>query len=343
MKFYALMVLLLSSVFLSACQFGVEEGENVVTIYSERHYDIDQELYDLFTEQTGITVNVIRDGADQLMTRLTNEGEDSPADLLIIADVGKLHQAKSQDLLQSVTSDTLIENIPAQYRDDEGYWFGLTKRARVIVYHPDRVDENELSTYEDLTDPKWQGRIVTRTSTNIYNQSLMASFIEIYGETFAQQWAQGLVANFARDPQGNDRDQAKALVGGVADVAIMNTYYIGRMLYSSDPFEVEVAQTVKVFFPNQETTGTHVNISAAGVTKYAPQKANAIKLIEFLSSVEAQGVYAEANFEYPMHPLVEMHPLLASWGSFVAQDIPLSSLGRHSSRATIIMNEVGWK
>jgi iron(III) transport system substrate-binding protein len=340
-----LFLLLISSLLfiISACQFGVTKSDRVITIYSERHYDVDQELYNQFTQETGIAVQVIRDGADQLMTRLTNEGADSPADLLIIADVGRLHQAKSQDLLRPVTSELLIQNIPSHYRDDENYWFGLTKRARVIVYHPDRVNVNELSTYEALTESQWAGRIVTRTSTNIYSQSLMASFIEIMGAEAARSWAQALVSNFARDPQGNDRDQAKALLAGDADVAIMNTYYIGRMLYSSDPYEVEVAQKVRIFFPNQDTTGTHVNISAAGVTKYAPNAADAVLLIEFLTKAHAQKIYADANFEYPVNPAVEPHELLKSWGDFKPQDIPLSSLGRHSVLATMIMNEIGWK
>ncbi|MFU8792404.1 MAG: Fe(3+) ABC transporter substrate-binding protein [Acholeplasmataceae bacterium] len=342
-KYILLMTLGCLAIFLSACQFGQTKGDNVVTIYSERHYDVDQELYDAFTESTGIQVQVVRDGADQLMTRLENEGTDSPADLLIIADVGRIHQAKEQGLLQTSTSEILDANIPSKYRDSEDYWYGLTKRARVLVYHPDRVDVSDLSTYEALTEEVWQGRVITRTSTNIYNQSLMASFIAIHGREAAQEWAAGLVANFARDPQGNDRDQAKAVVAGDADVAIMNTYYIGRMLYSSDPFEVEVAQTVRVFFPNQETTGTHVNISAGGITKYAPNKENALRLLEFLSQPEQQAIYAEANFEYPIHPDVEPHALLKSWGDFIAQDIPLYVLGQHSTEATIVMNEVGWK
>jgi iron(III) transport system substrate-binding protein len=339
--FFAFVGALLIAV--TACQFGVSENDRVVTIYSERHYDVDQELYDQFTEQTGISIQVVRDGADQLMTRLTNEGADSPADLLIIADAGRLYQAKSQDLLKPVSSDVLIQNIPSNYRDEENYWFGLTKRARVLVYHPDRVDVEELSTYESLTDAKWSGRIVTRTSTNIYNQSLMASFIEIMGEEAAKSWAQALVSNFARDPIGNDRDQAKALLAGDADIAIMNTYYIGRMLNSSDPFEVEVAETVRIFFPNQQTTGTHVNISAAGVTKYAPNTADAVLLIEFLTQSDAQKIYAEANFEYPINPAVEPHELLKSWGDFTPQAIPLSVLGKHSVKATMLMNEIGWK
>lgn len=342
-KMILTIVLLFVSMILTACQFGNVGSDKSITVYTERHYDTDQLLYDRFTELTGIEVNLIRDDADKLITKMDNEGEDSPADVLIIADAGRLHSAKELDLFQPITSDVLEENVPNHYKDEENYWYGLTMRARVFVYHPDRVNASELSTYEALTDSKWEGRIVTRTSTNIYNQSLMSSMIEIMGEEQARAWATGLVQNFARDPQGNDRDQAKAVVSGVADIAIMNTYYIGRMLHSSDPYEVEVGETIRIFFPNQETTGTHINVSGAGVAKYSKNVEEAIELIEFLTSEEAQRSYADANFEYPIHPAVEPHDLLKSWGTFIAQDIPLSKLGEHSVLATIIMNEIGWK
>jgi iron(III) transport system substrate-binding protein len=344
MKKFSLWIITLSSLFLiTGCQFGNDQEERSITLYSERHYDTDQALYDLFEETYGIKVNVISDEADKLISRLQNEGEDTEADLLMIADVGRLERAKSLDLFQSIESETLNEQIPSSYRDELGLWFGLTRRARVFVYHPDRVLVSELSTYEDLTDSRWKGRIVTRSATNIYTQSLMASMIAIKGETQARLWAEGMVANFARDPQGNDRDQAKAVVSGVADLAIMNTYYIGRMLNSTDPFEVEVAQTVRIFFPNQETTGTHVNVSGAGVTKHAKNVSDAVLLLEFLSSEVAQRTFADANFEYPINPNVLPNELLASWGTFVAQDIMLSNLGTNSSKATIILNEIGWK
>ncbi|MCR3906558.1 MAG: Fe(3+) ABC transporter substrate-binding protein [Tenericutes bacterium] len=336
-------VMFLMTIILTACQFGSVGEDKVITVYTERHYDTDQLLYDRFTELTGIGVNLVSDGADQLITRMSNEGQDSPADVLIIADAGRLHRAKEMDLLQPVTSDVLEEQVPSKYKDTNHYWYGLTMRARVLVYHPDRVNASELSTYEDLTDSKWEGRIVTRTSTNIYNQSLMSSMIEIMGEQQARAWAAGLVQNFARDPQGNDRDQAKAVVSGEADIAIMNTYYIGRMLNSSDPYEVEVGETVRIFFPNQDTTGTHINVSGAGVAKHSKNIDEAIELIEFLTSEEAQRSYADANYEYPINPTVEPHDLLKSWGSFISQDIPLNKLGEHSALATIIMNEEGWK
>jgi iron(III) transport system substrate-binding protein len=342
-KMFLFSSLLLTMLFLTACQLGSSPNDITITVFTERHYDTDQLLYDRFTELTGIKVNLIRDEADKLITRLQNEGSDTEADLLIIADAGRLGRAKAFDLFQPVTSPILEENVPLEYKDPENFWYGLTMRARVFVYHPDRVSESELSTYEDLTDPKWRGRIVTRTSTNIYNQSLMASMIAIMGEEEAKTWADGIVKNFARDPQGNDRDQAKAVVSGVADLAIMNTYYIGRMLYSSDPFEVTVAETVRIFFPNQETTGTHINVSGIGVTKHSKNTENAIKLIEFLTSVEAQSSYAHENFEYPIHPDVTSHELLLSWGTFKKQEITLDLLGTHSAKAIMLLNEVGWK
>lgn len=341
-KLWNLMLVLLLLTTLVACQFQ-NESDMSLTIYTERHYDTDQMLYDAFTELTGIEIKLVRDDADKLMTRLVNEGEDTEADLLIIADAGRLGRAKDLDLLKPITSYTLDAQVPSHYRDPEAYWYGLTMRARVIVYHPDRVNPSELSTYEALTDETWQGRIVSRSSTNIYNQSLMASFIELWGEDEALSWAQGLTQNFARDPEGNDRDQAKAVVQGVADLAIMNTYYIGRMLYSSDPSEVEVAQTIGVFFPNQATTGTHINVSGIGVVKHSTKADYALQLIEFLTSETAQSSYANANFEYPVHPDVEPHDLLKSWGSFVKQNVPLSVLSEHSSKATMLMNQAGWK
>ncbi len=340
-KITNLFIMLVMIFSLTACQLN-QAGDQSLTIYTERHYDTDQLLYDQFTEETGIKINLVRDDADKLITRLENEGEDTEADLLIIADAGRLGRAKDLDLLQPVESTTLDENVPENYQDPENYWYALTMRARVIVYHPDRVSESELSTYEDLTNPKWEGRIVTRSSSNIYNQSLMSSFIELWGEDDALDWAEGLVANFARSPQGNDRDQAKAVVAGEADLAIMNTYYIGRMLYSSDPLEVEVAETIRVFFPNQETTGTHVNVSGIGVVKHTEKTDLATKLIEYLTSVDAQSSYANANYEYPINPLVDPHELLASWGTFNKQNITLDTLSEHATLAAMLMNQAGW-
>ncbi|WP_099189029.1 Fe(3+) ABC transporter substrate-binding protein [Tepidibacter mesophilus] len=317
--------------------------EKVVNVYTSRHYDADKELYKLFTEETGIKVNVVEGKDDELIERLDREGEDTEADVLIVADAGRLHRAKSQDLLQSVESEVLNKNVPENLRDKDNSWYGLTKRGRVIVYSKDRVNPSELSTYEDLTNPKWKGKILVRSSSNTYNQSLLASFIEINGEDKAKEWAKGLVDNMAREPEGNDRDQAKAVVAGEGDIAIMNTYYLGKLLNSSDPEEVKVGEQVSVFFPNQDTTGTHINISGAGVTKDANNKENAVKFIEFLSQEKAQSVFAEANYEYPVNPNVEPSELLKSWGEFKTQDISLNKLGENNKRAVEIFNEISWK
>ncbi|TCT19619.1 iron(III) transport system substrate-binding protein [Melghiribacillus thermohalophilus] len=319
------------------------DDQEVVNLYTSRHYDTDRELYDLFEEQTGIKVNVIEGKSDELIERMKIEGEDTEADVFITADAGNLHVAKESGLLQPVQSEVIFNNIPEKLRDPDHQWFGLTKRARVIVYAKDRVDPSGLSTYEALAEPEWEGRVTVRSSENIYNKSLLASFVEIMGPEAAEEWAAGIVNNMSRDPQGNDRDQAKAIVAGTGDVAIMNTYYVGRMINSEDPHEVEVAESIGVFFPNQETTGTHVNISGAGVTAHAKNVENAIKFIEFLTGEEAQGEFAAANYEYPANPNVEPSELVKSWGEFKEQDINLSVLGEHQQEAMKIFDRVGWK
>ncbi|MCF6094056.1 Fe(3+) ABC transporter substrate-binding protein [Microaerobacter geothermalis] len=319
------------------------EDKGVVNLYTSRHYDTDAELYKIFTEQTGIKVNVVQGKGDELMERLDREGANTEADVFMTADAGNLYRLKERGLLQAVESKTLAENIPEQLRDVDNQWFGLTKRARVIAYAKDRVSPSELSTYENLTDPKWKGRILVRSSSNIYNQSLLASFIELNGEEKAKEWAKGIVANMARNPKGGDTDQIKALVAGEGDIAIVNTYYYARLLNSSNPEDVKIAEKVGVFFPNQQTNGTHINISGVGVTRYAKNKENAVKFIEFLSSVQAQGQFAEGNNEYPVNPAVPPSDLLKSWGDFKAQDINLTILGVNNAQAIKIFNEVGWK
>lgn len=322
---------------------ATEKESGVVNLYTSRHYESDVELYKIFEEQTGIKVNVVEGKGDELMERLNVEGESTEADLFFTADAGNLHVAKESGLLQSVESDVIEKNIPEKLRDVDNTWFGMAKRARVLVYAKDRVDPSDLSTYEAMAQPEWKGKVVARPSENMYNISLLSSFIEVMGEDAAKEWAQGFADNMARDPQGNDRDQAKAVAAGEADVALMNTYYIGLMANSEDPEEVKVAEKVGVFFPNQETTGTHINVSAIAVTKHAKNVENAVKFIEFLSSEEAQGKFAEVNYEYPANPNVEPSELLKSWGDFKEQDINLSVLGENQQQAIRIFNEVGWK
>lgn len=354
LKISVALVLVLSLLTLSGCQTTqpekeeanegqVEQKEQVVNLYTDRHYDTDEELYKMFTEETGIKVNVVKGKSDELIERLSREGEDTEADILITADAGRLHRAKEKGLLQALENETLSNNIPQNLRDKANHWFGLTVRGRVIVYSKDRIDPTELSTYEDLTSDKWNGKVLVRSSSNIYNQSLLASFIAINGEEKAKEWAKGLVENMAREPEGNDRAQAKGVVAGEGDLAIMNTYYIGKMLNSSDPEEVKVAKSVGVFFPNQDTTGTHINVSGIGLTKNSKNKENAVELMEFLSSEIAQEQFAKANYEYPVNPEVEASDLLKSWGEFKRQDINLSKLGEFNKRAVEIFNEVNWK
>lgn len=319
------------------------EGQKVV-LYSSRHYDSDQKLYDEFKAQTGITVEVKKADAKALLEEIEKAGDDSPADLFYTADAGKLAQAKEKGLFQPIGSTVLNENVPAIYRDNDDMWTALTMRARIIAYSLERVKPEELSTYEDLTDSKWKGRIVTRPSSHVYNQSLVASFIEVNGEEKAAEWTKGIVANFARDPKGNDRDQVKAVAAGEADLAIVNSYYIGVMTNSDKAEEKDAVAKIGVFFPNQETTGTHVNVSGAGILKGAKNKENAVKLLEFLSGEAAQEQFSSANYEFPVNPKVAVdNELLKSWGEFKKQDISLSILGTNNKKAQQLMDEAGWK
>lgn len=319
------------------------EVEREVNIYSDRHYDTDQALYDQFTEETGIKVNIVKAKSDELLEKLETEGEDTQADLIVTSDVGRLYRAGSKDLTKPFESEVINANVPQNLRDSENKWTALTMRARILAYSLDRVDPSDLSTYEALTSEEFKGRVLARSSSNIYNQSLLASFIAINGEEEATKWAEGIVNNFARDPKGNDRDQMKAVVAGEGDLAIVNSYYVGKMLNSSDPVEVEVAKQIGVFFPNQETTGTHVNISGASLTKHGKNTEEATLLVEFLTSEKAQSDYASANYEYPVNPNVEPSELLKSFGEFRAQDVDLSLLGAYNEDAVKIFGKVGWQ
>ena len=337
----------LTAVFATGCASGKAEreggGEKVVNVYSARHYDVDKQLCEKFTEETGIRVNVIEGNAQELIERIKREGESTPADLFITVDGGILNSAKTAGILQPIESETIDSQVPSHLRDKDNHWIGLSTRARVIVYAKDRVDPGELSTYEDLASDKWKGRLLVRSSTHLYNQSLVASLIALNGEEQTREWAKGIAANLARDPEGGDRDQAKAVVAGVGDVAIMNSYYVGHLAASENPEEVKVAESIGVFFPNQETTGTHINISGAGLIRHSKNKANAIRLIEFLTSEESQATFSSANFEFPVNPKAELPELLKSWGEFQTQQIDFAVLGDNNAKAVEIMNEAGWK
>ncbi len=332
--------LLIASILLSNL-FAVNE----VNVYSHRHYDTDKKLFEMFEEKSGIKVNVVKAKAAQLIKRIESEGKNSPADVLITVDVGRLVQAQQKGLLQPIGSDFLDKTIPVNLREKDGYWFGLTKRARVIVYNKDKVKPEELSTYADLTSKKWHNKILIRKSNNIYNQSLLASFIASDGYDIAKKWAKDMVNNMARVPAGSDRDQMKAVAAGVGDVCVVNTYYVGKLLNSKKENEVEVGKLMGVFFPNQGVgeRGVHVNISGAGVVKNSKNRDNAVKFIEFLVSIDAQKLFADANYEYPVNPDVEPSKLLKSWGSFKEDDTPLEEFGINNANAVKIFNEVGWK
>jgi len=314
-----------------------------VNIYSHRHYDTDKQLFKMFEEKTGIKVNVVHAKADELIKRLESEGKNSPADLLITSDVARLYLAQSKGLLQKVNSKVLDEIVPQNLRNKDGYWFALTKRARVIVYNKDIVDPTTIPTYESLVQKELKGKVLVRSSSNIYNQSLLSFMIANMGEEKAKIWAQGMVNNFARNPKGNDRDQMKAVASQLGDVAIVNTYYLGKLLGSKKFSEVTVGKKMGIIFPNQKTNGTHINISGAGVVKYSKNKENAVKLIEFLVSPEAQKLFAEANYEYPINKVVEPSKIIKAWGSFKEDSLPLEELGIHNEKAVRIFNEVRWK
>ncbi len=344
MKKLVLLIVLICLTVLPLMAGGTAEKEGgVVNLYTHRHYDVDQQLYDKFFEKTGIKVNVVKAKSDELIERLKSEGSASPADVLMTVDAGRLGRAVDLGLLKPISSEKLEKAIPAHLRDPEGRWFAFTKRARVIAYDKDRVNPADLSTYEALADPMWKGKIVIRSSSNIYNQSLMASIIAAHGPAEAEKWAKGMVANMARAPQGNDRDQVKAVAAGQADIAIINTYYLGKLLNSDDPEQVNAGKKVKLFFPNQNGRGTHINVSGAGVTANAPNEANAVKFLEFLASPEAQSVFAQKNYEYPVVKGIAPSELVASWGTFKEDTLNMAELGKLNTEAVIIFDKAGWK
>ncbi|WP_339867661.1 Fe(3+) ABC transporter substrate-binding protein [Pseudohongiella nitratireducens] len=322
---------------------GQQASAAEVNVYSAREENLIKPLLDRFSDETGIRVNLITAGADELTTRMELEGANSPADVLLTVDVGRLWRAKEADLLQSVDSDVLMRQVPSQYRDSDNQWFAASLRSRVIVYDKERVDPSELSTYEALADPKWRGDICVRSSSNIYNQSLVASLVSHNGLDDTQQWAQSLVENFARSPQGGDRDQIAAVAIGQCQLALVNTYYFAGMINSTMDDQREQASRVAVFWPNQEGRGAHINISGAAVARHAPNRQEAVQLMEYLVSDEAQEWYAETNNEYPVREGVPVSDTLASWGAFKADNLALEQLGIHNAEAVRLMDRAGWR
>ncbi|MDJ0715719.1 MAG: Fe(3+) ABC transporter substrate-binding protein [Prochloraceae cyanobacterium] len=314
-----------------------------INLYSSRHYNTDNALYDEFTKETGIKVNLVEGKAEELTERIKSEGSNSPADILITVDAGRLWAAKEQGIFAPVDSEILKKRIPANLRDPEGHWFSYSIRARVIMYNKEKIKPEQLSTYEDLANPKWKGKIAIRSSSNIYNKSLVASIIEADGEKASEEWCRAFVANFARPPQGNDRAQIEAAASGIADLAIANTYYLPRYKRSEDKAKQQIFNKIGVFFPNQKNRGTHVNVSGAGLVKTSPNREGAIKFLEYLSSKSAQEYFAQGNDEYPVVKGVSLDPILKSFGTFKQDTVDISSFGRLSATAVKVMDRAGWK
>ena len=312
-------------------------------VYSHRHYSIDTEINALFTERTGIEVRVVNADADQLIERLKSEGENSPADVLVTVDAGRLQIAKAQGLLQPLQSEILLAATPEDLRDDEGYWYPFTARARIIMVADERVEEGAITRYEQLSDERWRGKVVIRSSSSPYNQALVASMVAANGVEATEAWARGVVANMARPPQGGDRDQIRAVASGLADVCVANAYYLGIMLNSSEPADRELAQKIRVIFPNQEDRGAHFNVSAIGVTRFAKNKDAAQRYMEFLLSEEVQQRFAVANYEYPISLDFSATPTLESWGEFEVDTDSFPGIGDHLDDAISIFDRVGWQ
>ncbi len=313
-----------------------------VNLYSYRQVYLIKPLLSEFTRKTGIKVNVVyaRKG---MLEKLKAEGMNSPADVILTVDIGRLNDMVKAEVLQPVKSPVLEKNIPAQYRHPDGLWYGLTTRARVLFVSKDRVKKGEVTSYEDLASPKMKGRICMRSGKHPYNLSLIASMIAHKGEAETRRWLEGLRANLARKPQGNDRAQAKAINQGVCDIAIANTYYMGKMATNGKhPEQKKWAAGLRVLFPNQQDRGTHVNISGAAIAKSAKNRDYAIKLLEFLSGDFAQKIYAGQNFEYPVKEGVEWHPLVAGWGTFNADAINLVEIARHRGTASRLVDKTGF-
>lgn len=318
--------------------------EPVLNLYSARHYQTDEALYSNFTKQTGIRINRIEAGDDQLIERLRSEGTNSPADVLLIVDAARLAQAEQLGLFQPVRSKLLDERIPTPMRDPDGEWFGFSSRGRILVYNKASVKPSEVATYASLADPANRGKVCTRSGSHPYNLSLIAAQIAQVGEVKAESWAKGVVANFARKPQGGDTDQIKAVAAGECGVAVANTYYYARLMRSSKPEDQEIVAKTGIVWPDQGGAGTHVNISGGGVMKSAPHPSNAIRFLEYLASDQAQVYFADGNNEWPAVKGVNVkNPALEKMGAFKADPLPIATLGKYTAAAQKIVDRVGWR
>ena len=327
--------------------FGHVIFTNEVNVYTSRHYDSDDLLYKEFTQETGIKVNIISGKGSALLQRLKSEGSNSPADIFFTVDAGNLWKVQKEGLFQSIQSDLVLSSVPKNLRGPNDEWTAIAKRARVIFYNPENVSEAMIKDidYEDLSNPEWQNKIVVRSSSNMYNQSLVASLISNLGEEKTESWANKLVSNFARKPQGNDRSQIIAVANGEADLAIANSYYIGIMLSGSAGEEqLAAAKKVKMAFPNQTNRGTHINISGAGILKSSPNKKNANQFLEFLISKKVQKTMVDKSYEYPILQGVQPSDEIASFGTNFKEDqVSVKNFGELNPSAVRLMDRSGWK
>lgn len=331
--------LLLSTLTITTLLVGSTAFAKEVNVYSYRQPFLVQPLFDKFTEATGINVNVVF-AKQGLSERLEREGRNSPADLIFTVDIGRLFEVTDKKLTQSVSLDSLNKNIPSQYRDPDGQWFGLTTRTRSIFASKERVDLSTIKNYEDMSKSEWKGRICTRSGKHPYNLALIASMIAHNGLDNTTEWLKGVKTNLAQKPQGNDRSQVKAIKEGVCDISLGNNYYFGNMLMDEE--QKQWADAVYITFPNQDNRGTHVNISGMAMAKYAPNKASAEKLMIFLSEKQAQEIYADQNFEYPVNPRVEPSKLVQSWGDFKADTLSLAEIAKLRKQAAQLVDQVGF-
>jgi iron(III) transport system substrate-binding protein len=318
--------------------------DRVLNIYSSRHYQTDEALYGNFTKQTGIKINRIEASDDAIIERIRNEGAKSPADVLITVDAGRLWRAEQLGLFQPVKSAVLDARVPASFREPGGQWYGFSLRARVIAYDKTKVKPGEIATYEDLANPKWKGKLCTRSSAHVYNLSLMGAMIDHVGEAKAETWASGVKANLARDPKGGDTDQLKAVAAGECELALSNSYYYARLARSAKPEDKAIVEKVGIVFPNQSSWGTHVNISGAGVLKNAPHRDAAIKFLEYLASDEAQRYFAEGNNEWPVVASVQVaNPALPAIGQIKVDAVNVAVLGRNQPTSQKLYDRVAFK
>jgi iron(III) transport system substrate-binding protein len=331
------------SALLGAAVLAFSAAAAEVNVYTARHYDSDEALYAAFTKSTGIKVNVLQADADKLIERLKAEGANSPADVFITVDAGRLWRATEADLLAPVKSATLEAAIPQHLRDPEGRWFAITKRVRAIAYSKEKLKPADLPTYEGLADPKFKGKLLIRSSNHVYNQSLVGSLVAAHGDGWTESWIKGVVSNLARSPKGGDTDQIRAVAAGEGDLAVVNHYYYANLLKSSKPEDKAVVDKVGLFFPNQADRGAHINVSGAGVLKTAPHAADARKFIEFLVSPEAQTILMQGNPEFPVVAGVKPAEILAQLGTFKEDKLNPAVFGRNNGEALKLADRGGWR